>query len=71
VQAFSPGVSAASGPPTPSAKGLTLKVDIPYYCPACKAEGLYYGRLVRPNEQHPVHCPNPHKVPVVLVPVPR
>lgn len=39
----------------------------PYYCPTCKEEGSYYGRLVFPNEREEPRCPHHRKV--ALIPV--
>jgi len=39
----------------------------PYFCPNCKEEGSYYGRLVFPNEREEPRCPHHKKV--ALIPV--
>lgn len=37
----------------------TGKKAVPYKCPKCCSEvGNYYGRLVFPEEELPVFCPN-------------
>ena len=44
---------------------MSSKNAVPYFCPKCKAEGEYYGRLLFPDEEGTPMCPYHRTTPLV------